>query len=149
MRLKTVGTIALVAAAAACGGGDVGPPSYLGEYSLHSVNGNLPFRIYHNDTDGQWIFDVVSGRLVLNADKTFKEVLVYQVTPPATAEAPFQTDTPTEGKYSVDGSTVTFIYSPDNRPPYVWYGTISDGTLTYTDPLFTDVDGGVTAVYFK
>jgi hypothetical protein len=149
VRLQTLGAAALIVVAAACGGGDVGPPSFLGDYSLRSVNGDLPFRIYHNDTDGQWIFDVVSGTMVLNADNSFKEILVYHVTPPPTAQEPFQTETPTEGKYSVDGSTVTFTYSPDNRPPYSWRGTILDGTLTYTDPLFTDVDGGVTAVYFK
>jgi hypothetical protein len=148
MRLKTIGAIALVAAAASCGG-DVGPASFLGEYELHSVNGLLPFRILHNDTDGQWIFDVVSGTLVLKADKTFEEVLVYQVTPPPTAQAPFQTETPTDGTYTVEGNTITFTYAPDNRPPYSWRGTINDGTLTYTDPLFTDVEGGVTAVYFK
>ena len=95
MKLKSLGVIALIAFAASCGGGDVGPPEFLGEYSLHSVNGNLPFRIYHNDTDGQWIFDVVSGTLVLKADNTFKEVLVYQVTPPPTAQEAFQTDAAT------------------------------------------------------
>jgi hypothetical protein len=149
VRLKTAGAVAVVAIAAACGGGDVGPPSFLGDYSLQSVNGDLPFRIYHNDTDGQWIFDVVSGTLVLNADKTFKEILVYHVTPPPSAQGPFQSETPTEGKYTVNGSTITFIYSPDNRPTYSWRGTISDGALTYTDPLFTDVEGGVTAVYVR
>ncbi|HEX6627289.1 MAG TPA: hypothetical protein VF105_05000 [Gemmatimonadaceae bacterium] len=72
--------------AIACGSDDPISPiaAASGSYTLQTVNGVLPFRIYHTDASGETTFDLVSG-----------------------------------------------------------------GRITYTDPLFSDVSGGITAIYAK
>ncbi len=123
-----------------------------GSYTLLTANGELPLRFLHTDAGtGQLLtVDLVSGTLSLAATGTFHEGLQYHVTPPAPA-APYDPElATTDGTYTVNGSTITFTYVPSsNGQPYSWGGTVGTGTLTYTDPIFTDLAGGLTAVYTK
>ena len=125
-----------------------------GSYTLLTANGELPLRFFHTDGTGQLLtVDLVSGTLSLTATGTFHEGLQYHVTPPAPA-APYDAAlATTDGTYTVNGSTITFTYIPGNGPnagqPYSWSGTLGTGSVTYTDPIFTDITGGLTAVYTK
>src|SRR6185437_13106548 len=60
----------------ACGGDTAGPlVTARGTYTLQTINGVLPLRLFHNDASGQTTIDIVSGTLTLNANATFREVL--------------------------------------------------------------------------
>ena len=139
----------MLSVAFACGSDDPISPivAASGSYTLQSVNGVLPFRIYYNDPSGVATFDIVSGTLLLNESGAFHEVLNYHVIPPA-PEAPSDTAVVTDGFFQLDGKTITFTVT-NQFGPYSWGGTVSRNRVTYTDPQFTDVGGGLTAVYVK
>ena len=140
----------MLSVAFACGSDDPISPiaAVSGSYTLQTVNGVLPFRIYHSDASGQATFDIVSGSLVLNTSGTFHEVINYHVIPPS-PEAPSDTAVETNGFFELRGGAITFtVLNPFNQP-YTWAGTVTSGRVTYTDPLFSDVNGGVTAVYVR
>jgi hypothetical protein len=141
-----VSAVAFVLVAPACGGDSVVDPvdAVAGNYDLTTANGQLPFRFVHNDTT----VDITSGTLALRKGATFQEVLRYHVTPPS-PKAPYDTPAITDGTFSLDGSNITFTYVPTGGQPYSWGGTVGVGTVTYTDPIFTDIPGGLTAVYTK
>jgi hypothetical protein len=148
--LSFVSVVACVLVASACGGDSVVDPrdAVAGNYTLTTANGQLPFRFFHNDAAGQTTVDITSGTLVVAKAGTFREVLQYHVTPPS-PEAPYDTPAITDGTFSLDGSNITFTYVPTGGQPYSWGGTVDVGTVTYTDPVFTDIPGGLTAVYSK
>jgi hypothetical protein len=118
-----------------------------GNYTLLTANGQLPLR-FQAGLSGETTVDITSGILMLTATGTFQEVLQYHVTPPPPAIA-YDGPSPTSGTYRLDGSNVTFTYIPGNGGPSSWGGTVADGTLTYTDPNFPNITGGLTAVYTK
>lgn len=119
-----------------------------GSYTLTSANGQLPLRYFHNDLTGQTTIDIISGTLVLSRNGVFQEILQYHVTPPAPA-APQDRSAQIDGTYRLDGTTITFTYLPVTGAPYSWSGTAGTMTVTYTDPAFPDLAGGLTAVYSK
>ena len=143
--------IAVLASAfsSACGSSDSTSPMVVpGNYSLQSVNGSLPYRIYHGDKTGTWLFDVTSGTLALKADNTFSEVMAFHVTPPP-PDVPGDTAVTTAGTYAVHGGNITLTSDGPLGTTYSWNGTVAAGSLTYTDPQFSDVPGGIVAVYVK
>lgn len=146
--LAALGSALLISSA--CGGGSdsVGPIVVTGNYTLQSVNGALPFRIYHGDKTGTWLFDVLSGTLALNADNSFNEVLNFHVTPPP-PDVQSDTAVTTAGTYAIQGTNITFTTAGPIGQNYSWHGTVAAGHITYSDPFFSDVPGGITAVYVK
>jgi hypothetical protein len=141
--------IAVTLMASGCGGGSAVDPvaSIAGSYVLQSANGQLPLRFFRTDVTGQTTIDIMSGTLAVGSDRTFVEVLQYHVTPP-TAPA-YDAPILTNGTFTLSGSTITFTYHPAGGQPYVWGGTVSASTITYTDAAFADITGGLTAVYTK
>ena len=142
-----VWALACVLAASSCH--DNGPfdplADVVGDYTLTTANGQLPFRYFHTDASGQTTVDIVSGTLRLNRSGSFQEVLQYHVIPPSGAPSdPTQTTT---GTFIVEGANITFI-QPSQTGSYSWGGTIGDGTITYFDPAFVDASG-LTAVYSR
>ena len=141
---------ALILMASACKGDSTSPfDSVAGNYVLQSANGELPLRFFHTDsTSGQTTtVDIMSGTLAIATDGTFGEVLQYHVTPPNTAA--YDAPVPTEGTFTLDGTTIAFTYHPAGGLPYVWTGTVDASSITYTDTKFKDITGGLTAVYAK
>ena len=119
-----------------------------GSYTLTSANGQLPLRYFHTDANGQTTIDITSGTLVLNRNGTFQEILQYHVTPPSPG-APQDRSAEIDGTYRLEGTTLTFTYLPITGAPYSWSGTAGTMSVTYTDPAFPDIAGGLTAVYSK
>lgn len=148
---SSVAAAACVLLASACGGDSIDAPSVgdaPGNYELQTVNGQLPFQFSHTDASGVTTVDILSGTLVLTTTGTFEEVLNYHVVPPSPQTA-YDAPAITAGTFSVNGGNITFTYHPPNAPVYSWGGTVSTGSLTYIDPNFQDVPGGLTAVYTK
>ena len=147
-----VGAAVCVLLAAACGGDNsVAPIPQVGDapgdYVLQTLNGQLPLQFTVTDASGETIVDILSGTLVLTASGSFREVLNYHIVPPAPASA-YDAPAITDGTYSVNGANITFTFNPSGSA-YTWSGTVATGSITYTDPGFPDVPGGLTAVYTK
>lgn len=140
----------MLSAAIACGSDDPISPiaAASGSYTLQTVNGMLPFRIYHSDASGEATFDIVSGSLELNTSGTFHEVINFQVIPPA-PEAPGDTAVATDGFFELRGGAILFTVLNHFNQPYTWAGTVASDRVMYTDPRFTDVSGGITAIYVR
>lgn len=132
---------------AACGGGDssgggdvTGPgpgpvvPVNL-SFNLQQVNGQgLPATF--QPTDGKLV--ISSGTMLLRADKTFSESMIYTFTPTGGATQP---DTAiTTGTYAQTGSDLVFTVPPAGADPlYTFAGTVSGNTLSYNDAGFMAV----------
>ena len=139
-----------MSAAIACGSDDPISPiaAASGSYTLQTVNGVLPFSIYHSDGSGQTQFDLVSGNLVLDMSGTFREEIHYHVIPPA-PQSPGDDTVTTNGFFKLNGRAITFTVLNQFKQPYTWAGAVASDRITYTDPLFSDVNGGITAIYVK
>lgn len=150
--LSLVSAAATVLLASACGGDNTGVNpvgSAPGDYVLQTANGQLPFQFSHIDAAGDiTTFDILSGTLVLRTSGTFEEVLQYHVAPPSPQPA-FDQPLVTDGTFRVDGAIITFTLALSGGQSYSWGGTIGTGNVTYTDPSFTDIPGGLVAVYTK
>jgi hypothetical protein len=127
------GLIAAVALAAACGG-DAGPTSVgdstVGTYVLRTANGaSIPAVV--EETPAR--LEILSGRITLNADRTFENEIQIRSTESGvtTAQALLMA-----GTYSVRGSTLTLV-DPDAGQIAV---VIGGGTITVSE-------GAVTLVY--
>ena len=147
-RFFSLASIASALLSATACGDSVAPIDVTGNYTLQAVNGSLPYRIHHVDESGETLFDVVSGTLALNANDTFSEVLTFHVIPPP-PDVPGDTSVTTVGTYVVHGGDITFTTGHEPAPTYSWNGTVVAGNVTYVDPLFSDVPGGIIAVYVK
>jgi hypothetical protein len=147
-KLPYAAMAALILMVSACNGDSTSPfASVAGNYVLQSLNGQLPLRFTHTDASGTSTVDIMSGTLAIATDGTFGEVLQYHVTPPAGAA--FDTPVVTQGTFTLEGTTITFTFQPSGGQAYVWTGTVAASEITYTDPAFADVAGGLTAVYTK
>jgi hypothetical protein len=148
-KLSCAAMAAIILIASACGSDSgVNPLADIaGNYVLQSANGQLPLRFFHTDNSGQTTIDIMSGTLSLGTNRTFEEVLQYHVAPPI--DPAYDAPVITNGTFTVDGTTITFTFHPAGGQAYVWTGTVGVSEITYTDPAFADITGGLTAVYAK
>ena len=90
----------------------------------------------------------MSGTLAIKTDNTFSEVMTFHVTPPP-PDVPGDTAVTTAGTYEVHGSAITLTTEGPFAQTYSWNGTVAAGNVTSSDPQFSDVPGGIVAVYVK
>ena len=133
--LGKVCAMAVLAVAAACGGGDgiSEPASVAGTYTLQSVNGGpLPFVVF--DESG-YKLEITAATYVLTGAGTFTNSATYRETESGTVITSTETFT---GQYTVSASTVTFTDSDGE----VYAATISGGNLVFNED-------GLSAVFVK
>lgn len=127
--------VALLAFAAACGGGDgvSEPVSVAGTYTLQSVNGApLPFVLF--DESG-YKLELTAASYVLTGAGTFTNSATFRETEGGAVLTSTETFT---GQYTLSASIVTFTDSDGE----VYTGTISGGNLVFNDE-------GLTAIFVK
>jgi hypothetical protein len=131
--------IAIVAAAAACGGESPAGPgssdsSPAGTYTISTVNAKpLPFTMF---SDTNYLYEVTSGSFSLTTDGRYTRAMSFRQTIPG--DVSLFVDS-TGGSWVLNGATVTFTDGVDATVDSAAY---SGGKLT-----FTESNGVVSSVY--
>lgn len=114
----------LIPVLAACSGdGGTGPeePSFVGTYSLQSVNG-VPMPA--SFTDGTTTLTFSNGRFTLNADQTFSTSVTFTVTQPGST---FSQTVPSAGTFVRNNNAFRFRYNDGTADDT---GSLTGSTLT-------------------
>ena len=83
----------------------------VGVYNLSTANGGpLPFPLDVNDTTK---FEVVSGRVTVNADHTFADMLTTRLTYTSGSQAPIEHSNTQPGTWTLAGNILTLTYGVD------------------------------------
>ena len=132
---KLIGVLLLVAATACQGGDSTGPEggsaSLAGSYSLQTANGKAVPTIAIQDLNGT--FEVLSGKVVLNADATYMDILSYRTTASGSTDPQTLTDT-LQGTYIQFGDNITLTSSGGSVYSMSW---IDGNRLAYAESQLT------------
>ena len=132
---KLIGALLLVAATACKGGESTGPgggsASLAGTYSLQTANGKAVPTIAIQDLSGT--FEVLSGKVVLNANSTYMDILSYRTTASGSTDPQTLTDT-LQGTYVQLGDNVTLTSSGGSVYSMSW---IDGNKLAYAESQLT------------
>lgn len=132
-------------AAAGCSGSEITPPpdpakgaaeaaaaaaaavaGAVGSYTLTEVNGAKPPSTIYLDSD--YRAEIARGSLVLRADRSYTETLVYVDTALLSGDVRSTTGV-VNGTFALAGSQITFIWPSVN---FSYTGAISNGVVAYT-----------------
>ncbi len=116
------------------GGGNPGPNSPVGNYSISTVNGkNLPVALY---ADGNYTYEVTTGTLGLTSDGKYSLISTYRQTMPGDVEIFVDS---TGGTWALAGTTISLTDGADG----------STGQITWASNqlMFAIVDGKVTNTF--
>lgn len=126
----------------ACGASDepIAPPtaeSIVGTYALFNVNGGSLPHLFA--ADGVTRIEYMSGSVVLNADLTVTDALVFRVSRVDGTGTPTTTTSTFTGTYTLSGSTVTATYT----------GVVDPQIFQVTGNQITHSEAGVILAYRK
>lgn len=134
-RVSRLALAVSLVASFACGGDDDGSTApdnaHVGTFALASINGqSLPFSL----TDGTATITITSGSVVLNADRSFRDVFAYTVQQGTSSESLIETAL---GTYVRNDSDITF--NATSPSPGSYRMAFSGNTLTQAGEGFTFV----------
>jgi hypothetical protein len=100
---------------------------FLGTFSLQSANGNALPAVVADSVSPPLRIEVLSGSLVLRADRTFDDVVDFRNTLGGIVST---SQTACSGTYTIDGREITFTETGTAPCNQVFVGTLDAGTIS-------------------
>jgi hypothetical protein len=123
--MKRMAMVLLLATASACGDSTGPSGSVAGTYTLRRMDGSTMPALYFQNIAGR--IDILSGSLVLRADKSYTQTRVIRLTYYPSGDTETSTSTYDSGIYEVVGTQITFSGAGDS-----YIGAVAGRAVSYT-----------------